>query len=111
MSKETEKFYWTRQWARTRTAYRKARGGLCERCLAKGIIAPGDIVHHKIHLTPENIGDVSLSLDFSNLELLCRDCHAAEHKDDSRYKTKLYWLKKKRIKPRYRINEDGTVST
>lgn len=42
-------------------------------------MVPGEIVHHKVHLTPKNIGDPSVSLSFDNLELVCRDCHAAEH--------------------------------
>lgn len=111
MSKETERFYWTEQWKRTRAAYRKSRGGLCERCLAKGLIVPGDIVHHKKYLTPDNIGDPNYSLSFDNLELLCRDCHAAEHDADSRYKSKMFWLMRKRKKARYRIDAEGKVVT
>lgn len=40
---------------------------------------PGEIVHHKTHITPENVGDPSVTLAFDNLELLCRACHADEH--------------------------------
>lgn len=36
-------------------------------------------MHHRIWLTPENINDPSVSLNFDNLELLCQDCHNKEH--------------------------------
>lgn len=72
-------FYTSRAWANTRAAYRKSVGGLCERCLANGLIVPGEIVHHKVHITPQNIYDPSITLSFDNLELVCRECHAIEH--------------------------------
>ena len=72
-------FYTSAAWLKTRRGYFKYRGGLCERCLAKGLYVPGIIVHHKIHITPENIGDPSITLNFDNLELVCRDCHADVH--------------------------------
>lgn len=52
---------------------------MCERCLAKGKIETGKIVHHTIHLTPENIHDPYTSLNWDNLELLCQDCHNEHH--------------------------------
>lgn len=79
-------FYKTKVWKECRKAYIKSVGGLCERCWAKGIIKHGDIVHHKIHLSPENINDPSITLNPDNLELVCRDCHAEIHKKtESRY--------------------------
>lgn len=72
-------FYRSQSWKRTREAYFRRRRGLCERCFAHGIITPGEIVHHKQHLTPDNIDDPAISLGFDNLELLCRPCHAGEH--------------------------------
>ena len=59
--------------------------GLCERCLAKGIIKQGDHVHHKIELTPENMNDPSVAYNFDNLELLCFDCHQKEHDSLNEY--------------------------
>ena len=80
MSREFARaFYDSGAWQRCREGYRHFRGGLCERCLKKGLINPGVIVHHKVHLTPENINDTRITLSYENLELLCRDCHAAEH--------------------------------
>ena len=52
---------------------------LCERCLARGLIRQGDEVHHKIRLTPENINDPNISLNWENLEMLCKECHEKEH--------------------------------
>lgn len=73
------KFYHGKAWKATRAAYARSVDGLCERCLSAGRVVPGDIVHHKVHLTPSNISDPEVSLSFRNLELLCRDCHAAAH--------------------------------
>lgn len=55
-------------------------GGLCERCLAHGRYTPAEIVHHKIYITPDNIGEPSITLDWNNLEAVCRSCHEAEHR-------------------------------
>jgi 5-methylcytosine-specific restriction endonuclease McrA len=79
-------FYRGKTWQRCREGYIKYRHGLCERCLSKGLYRPGIIVHHKIHLTPDNITDPSVSLSFDNLQLLCRDCHAVMHKPEKRFK-------------------------
>ena len=39
----------------------------------------GYIVHHKVHLTADNIYDPATTISFDNLELLCMDCHNKEH--------------------------------
>ena len=67
---------------------------MCERCLKKGLVVPGEIVHHKIRLSPENINDPSVTLNFDNLELLCRDCHGEEHRT---------------VEKRYLVDELGRV--
>ena len=80
-------FYSSKAWKDTRRAYTKSKGGLCERCLRKGLYRAGEIVHHKVYLTPENINDPNVSLCWDNLELVCRDCHAKEHdRRQRRYK-------------------------
>lgn len=88
MAREFSKgFYHSPEWKKAQRLYIKQAGGLCERCLARGIITPGVIVHHKTPLTPENIMDPSVTLNPANLQLLCRDCHAAMHKgNQARYK-------------------------
>lgn len=87
-------FYKSQAWKDTRNAYAKSKGNLCEVCLAKGIYRSGEIVHHKIHLTPENIADPSVSLNWDNLQLVCRDCHAQMHDNKQR---------------RYKLDELGRV--
>lgn len=79
-------FYKSKAWQDCRAAYFRYRHGLCERCLSRGIYRPGEIVHHRQHLTPENIGNPAVTLCFDNLMLVCRDCHALEHKPEKRYK-------------------------
>lgn len=88
-------FYKSAAWKKCRAAYIKKCGGLCERCLAQGLIKPGYIVHHKVHLTEDNVSDPNVALSFDNLEYLCMDCHNAEH----------FSSKAKR----YSINYDGSV--
>lgn len=83
MQAYAESFYKSQAWKNTRTAYAKSVGGLCEKCKEQGIIKAGDIVHHKIHITPMNIVDTNITLDWSNLQLVCRDCHAKIHGSES----------------------------
>ena len=67
---------------------------LCERCLKHGLIVPAKIVHHKIELTPDNITNPDITLNFNNLEAVCRECHSDIHK---------------RREKRFKIMEDGRV--
>lgn len=79
MQSFARKFYMSWPWIKCSRAYRKEKGGICERCAKKGLIVPGMEVHHKIKLTPENINDPMVALNWDNLELLCKDCHLMEH--------------------------------
>ena len=88
-------FYCSKAWKETRKAYAKSKGGLCERCLKKGLCVPGEIVHHKVYLTPENINDPAVTLNWNNLELVCRDCHAQEHDG---------------LRRRYKVDELGRIT-
>jgi len=76
-----KKFYNSKQWIKCRELYKQSVNGLCERCLSKGKYVPGEEVHHKIYLTPENINDPYITLSFENLELLCSSCHSIEHNE------------------------------
>lgn len=80
-------FYKSKEWEKCRAGYIKYVGGLCERCLSRGDIVPGVIVHHKCYLDPVNIKDPNVTLCYDNLELLCQDCHNKEHilKREQRY--------------------------
>lgn len=37
------------------------------------------ICHHKTYLTPDNINDPNIALNWANLEALCHNCHDLEH--------------------------------
>jgi len=79
MAKEFAKdFYASTAWKKTRRAVWARDFGLCVRCGQAGAV-----VHHKRHLTPRNITDERITLDTQNLETLCEDCHAKEHKGQS----------------------------
>ena len=86
MKPYAEKFYKSQRWQDTRKAYASSVGGLCEICKSKGLYVAGEIVHHKIHINPDNINDPNITLDWNNLQLVCRDCHAEIHAGtDKRY--------------------------
>ena len=75
MAREFAKaFYNSSAWKKCSKAYRKSKYNICERCGK-----PGDIVHHKIYLSPRNINNPEISLNWNNLELVCIDCHNDEH--------------------------------
>lgn len=95
MKEYARTFYSSKAWRDCRRAYAKSKGGLCERCLSRGIYKPGEIVHHKVYITPENIQDPAVTLSWENLELVCRDCHAQEHDG---------------LKRRYKVDDMGRVT-
>ena len=94
MKPYAEKFYKSKSWQKVRNAYMRSQRSLCEICLANGIIKPCEIVHHKIEITPDNINDPTVTLNWNNLQCVCRDCHAKIHDRSGR---------------RYIIGEDGRV--
>lgn len=65
------RFYSSTAWKKCRKAYNILVHYQCEDC--GGV---GEIVHHKTPLTPNNINDPEISLNFDNLRLVCRLCHA-----------------------------------
>jgi 5-methylcytosine-specific restriction endonuclease McrA len=75
MAREFAKqFYRSKQWRQCRAKYIITKFNICERCGASGLI-----VHHKKYITQDNINDYYILFDYSNLELLCKDCHNKEH--------------------------------
>ena len=74
-----QSFYKSKQWKLCRESYIAKVQGLCEQCLSKGKLTPGYIVHHRQMITPDNIGNPEITLNHSNLELLCIECHNSEH--------------------------------
>lgn len=105
MKPYAERFYGSEAWKRTREAYKRSVGGLCERCLKKGLYNPAEIVHHKTHISEENIDDPTITLSFGNLEALCRECHEEEHGGENR-EARRKWTDTKR---RYTIDQNGNV--
>jgi len=70
-------FYHSKEWQDVRLYILKRDRYVCRLCGK-----PAQEVHHKIHLSPENIWDVRITLNPSNLVSLCRDCHFEQHKRD-----------------------------
>ena len=97
MAREFAKqFYSSKAWQDCRNNYAAMKGHLCENCLKRGLYRPGEIVHHMIEIDPVTVNNPEVSLNFANLQLLCRDCHAAAHKPYSKHR-------------RYVIGPDGEV--
>lgn len=94
-------FYNRKMWQQTREAYIKSVGRLCERCRAKGLIVPAEIVHHKVHLNEMNVMNESIAYGFDNLEALCRSCHAEEHEEE--------YTERRREHGRYYFDKNGNV--
>ena len=69
-------FYNSKEWINTRDYVLRRDKYLC-RCGR-----PATEVHHIIHLSPQNIGDVTITMNPDNLISLCRDCHFEEHKGE-----------------------------
>lgn len=72
-------FYKSKAWQRCRAGYiafrRGVDGGMCEICRD----VPGYIVHHKQHITSHNVNDPDVTLNWSNLQYVCKHCHDVEH--------------------------------
>ena len=105
------KFYSSKAWQDCRNEYAKRQHYLCENCLRKGIYRPGVIVHHKIEIDPVNIERPEITLNFDNLELLCRECHAEIHGNTGGRWAKVNARRKKEKEnnQRYKIGENGEV--
>jgi 5-methylcytosine-specific restriction endonuclease McrA len=73
--KFAKSFYNSKAWKDCQSAYKAFKLGICERCGG----ADGTEVHHKIMLNENNINDPNIALNFNNLELLCKTCHAQHH--------------------------------
>ncbi len=71
-----KKFYNSAAWIKTSRAYAASKFYVCESC---GRAAKHYIVHHKRHLTEANINDPQVALSWSNLQLLCQECHNRLH--------------------------------
>ena len=70
-------FYNSKEWELTREYILKRDNYLCVNCGK-----PAEEVHHKKHLSPENINDVSVTMNPKNLVSLCKNCHFEEHRGE-----------------------------
>lgn len=92
MSKQFAKaFYNSKAWEQCRAAYISSVYGLCAMCDNE----PGLILHHKIVITPSNINNPDITLNFNNLELLCLIHHNETHG--------------KQVELRYMFDSNGNV--
>lgn len=96
MKPYAEKFYKSIQWTKCRNAYMKSVGGLCEDCMKEGRVTAAEEVHHIKFITPDNINDPNVTLNWNNLVALCRECHRKRHGARQR---------------RYDVDEWGRVTT
>lgn len=75
MAKEwAESFYNSKAWIKCRNSFMESKYYVCEIC--NGIAT---ICHHKEHLTPENINDPNVTLNWDNLQAVCHECHNKIH--------------------------------
>lgn len=93
-------FYNSKEWLQTREYVLKRDNYLCVMCGH-----PAEEVHHIIHLSPKNIGDVSITMNPDNLKSLCRDCHFKVHEEE---RSKSIARSNMRRKHRRITNDDGT---
>jgi len=76
MAREFAKdFYKSKEWQKIREAILMRDRYLCVKCGA-----PAEEVHHKKHLTPQNIYDPKITMNPENLVSLCKACHFEEHR-------------------------------
>lgn len=77
MKEYAEWFYKSTRWKKNRTAFLASKMYVCERCQNRNGI--GNIAHHKEYITPDNITDEEVTMNWDNLECLCQTCHNKEH--------------------------------
>ena len=97
-------FYKSRAWQKVRALVLDRSHGLCERCMERDKLTPADVVHHITPLSPENMGDPSITLDPANLMALCHDCHTEVHQQLG-----VGAMNGSREEPRVRFDSEGNV--
>lgn len=72
-------FYKSTAWRKCRKAFISERkavdGGLCQMCGEQ----LGYIVHHIKEIDERNINDPTITLNFRNLQFVCKKCHDKHH--------------------------------
>lgn len=77
-------FYQSKQWIKLLQVIKSERLNesgeiICEHCGLPIVKAYDCIGHHKIELTPENVGDYNISLNPENIALVHHKCHNKIH--------------------------------
>ena len=67
-------FYNSSRWLKCKEGFMQSKNYICERCGGLAYIC-----HHKEHISPQNINDSNITLNWDNLQALCLDCHNAVH--------------------------------
>ena len=107
-----ETFYTSNEWRKFRETFiaeRLARDGeLIDEETSEIIIDPSKVVlHHKIHLTEENVNNREISLNPKNIELVSEQTHIKIHDRFNCNGRKIYIAKKiEDVKIRYDLIDD-----
>lgn len=72
-------FYDSKEWRKTREAYLSNVNYICEDCGGAACI-----VHHIRHISPANVNDPEITLNWDNLKAVCEKCHTEEHAQDQK---------------------------
>lgn len=74
MREFAQSLYKSKAWQKCRYGFLASKNWTCERCGGLATIA-----HHKKHVSPQNVNDLAITMNWDNLEALCMDCHNVEH--------------------------------
>lgn len=79
---ELKKFYDRKAWRVARENALMRDKYLCVLCLNKHKVTPAEVVHHKKHLSLENMDDPNIAYNLENLISLCSNCHTEVHQGE-----------------------------
>lgn len=68
-------FYNSKEWKQIKSRKFREAEGLCEQCLKAGVVRAGVDVHHIVPVEK----NWNKRLEYSNLILLCKECHNGRH--------------------------------
>lgn len=80
--KELKKFYDRAAWRVARENALMRDRYLCVLCKKQGDIKPADVVHHKIHLSLDNMDNPKIAYNLDNLISLCSEHHVEVHRGE-----------------------------
>ena len=101
MSRDFSKpFYNSKEWQNVREGVLMRDKYLCVKCGA-----PAEEVHHKIHLSPDNINDPNITMNPSNLVSLCKDCHMKIHREEKVRRA----IQRNKMRVRHRITDERGI--